>query len=165
MAISFHFTCSYQNQTEYDVYGHPFIKRIEAYSVCSGYLLKYQRQSFNGDDAEFERTMVARQGGVKLDYVDKRYVDTATYWADYRWPQDLYLAFVQWLKDEHAKYLAEHEHHRVKYGFTLEEYPALEARPIPRPIFYSPASKRYEVEPWFRPEMVSWGQAAPLVAA
>lgn len=39
-------------------------------------------------------------------------------------------------------------------GYTLEEFPAAEADPIPRPMFYSPESKSYEVEAWFQPEML-----------
>lgn len=119
MAISFAFKCSYQNEVEYEVIGHPFVKRIEAYSECRFGLLDYQRAHYNGDNAEFERTMVARQGGVLIRYVDKPYWDTKTYWNDHRFPQDLYSAFVQWLKDQHAQYLVEHEH--AGYGLAIQK--------------------------------------------
>jgi hypothetical protein len=165
MTISFHFYCSYQNEVEYLVSGHAYVKRIEAYSECRHGLLDYQRQSFNGNSDEFERIMVARQGGVLVRYVDKPYRDTPTYWADHRFPQELYLAFVQWRKDEHAKYLLEHEKRRVSRGYTNEEYPLGDPDPLPRPMFYNPESLGYEVEPWFQPEMASWEPTDILVAA
>ena len=164
MAISFQWTVSYQNEVEYKVFGHPFVRRIETYSECRFGLLEYQREHYNGDDAEFERTMVARQGGTLVRYVEKPYRDTETYWKDHRFPQDLYSAFVQWLKDERAKYLREHEQHRVRGGYTKEEYPPCERYPIPRPMFYNPETKGYEVEPWFTPEMAAW-EAADSPAA
>jgi hypothetical protein len=164
MAISFHWKLSYQNELEYDVLGHSSIKRIEAYSVCRHGLLEYQRQNFNGDGAEFERMMVARQGGVIIRSIDKPF-NESSFWADHRWPQDFYLTFVKWLKNEHASYLVEHERRRVRRGYTIEEYPLSEMSPIPRPIFYNPDSKAYEVEPWFKPEMASLEPAACLAAA
>jgi hypothetical protein len=163
MAISFRWKLSYQNLLEYEVHGHPFIKRIEAYSVCLYGLLEYQRQTFNGYDAEFERTMVARQGGVIIRSIDKPF-NESRFWADHRWPQEFYLAFVQWLKDEHARYLVKHELRRSQCGYTIEEFPTSEMSPIPRPIFYNPDAKTYEVEPWFKPEMASLEPAACLAA-
>ena len=164
MAISFAFKCSHQNEVEYEVIGHPFVKRIEAYSECRFRLLDYQRAHYNGDNAEFERTMVARQGGVLIRYVDKPYRDTETYWHDHRFQQDLYSAFVQWLKDQHTQYLVEHQRRRVRSGYTEEEYPPCERNPIARPMFYNPESQGYEVEPWFTPEMAAW-EAADSPAA
>lgn len=164
MPITFHWNCSYQNEVEYQVSGHPYVRRIEAYSECRHGLLEYQRSTFNGDSTEFGRTMVARQGGVMIRGIDKPF-NEGTYWADHRWAQDLYLAFVRWLKEERAAYLVGNEKRRVKRGYTLEEYPAVEADPIPRPMFYNPESKSYEVEPWFQPAMASWKPAADLLAA
>jgi len=165
MAISFHFYCSYQNELEHTVFGHPFIKRIEAYSVCRHGLLDYQRNSYNGDADEFERIMVARQGGVFIRYVEKPYRDTPSYWEDYRWPQEFYQAFVQWLKDEHAKYIVEHEQRRNSRGYTEEEFPVLDMPPIPRPMFYNHESMRYDVEPWFQPGSPSLESTTFLCAA
>jgi hypothetical protein len=162
MAITFHFYCSYQNELEYEVHGHPFIKRIEAYSECRFGLLEHQRKDFNGDADEFERIMVARQGGVLIRHVDKPYRDTPSYWEDHRWSQELYSAFVKWLDDEHAKYLVDHEQRRARSGYTEEEFPATEMRPIPRPMFFNPESKRYEVEPWFHSEPQSAESTALL---
>lgn len=164
MVITFKCKCSYQNEVEYAVFGHEFVRRIEAYRECSHGLLDYQRSSFNGGSEEFERIMVARQGGVMIRWIDKSY-NEATYWADHRWEPEFYQAFVQWLNDEHASYLVEHERRRIARGWTLEEYPYEKQNPIPRPMFYNPETKGYEVEPWFQPEMASLESAARLVAA
>lgn len=88
MAISFDWKGSYQNEAEYGVRGHSTVRTIEAYSECRFGLLEYQRKHYNGDDAEFERIMVARQGGVLVRSVDKPYRE-GTYWDDRRFPQAL----------------------------------------------------------------------------
>jgi hypothetical protein len=164
MALTFKWYCSYQNEVEYKVFGHEFIRRIEAYSECHHGLLDYQRSTFNGGDDEFERVMVARQGGVFIRWIDRPY-NEATYWTDHRWTPEFYQSIVQWLKDEHASYLVEHDRRRIARGWTLEEFPYQEQTPIPRPMFYNPDEKRYEVEPWFQPEMASLESAAGLLAA
>jgi hypothetical protein len=166
MAVTFKWYCSFQNELEYEVFGHPFIRRIEAYRECHHGMLDYQRSTYNhnGNSEEFERIMVARQGGVMIRSIDKSY-NAATYWADHRWEPEFYQAFVQWLKDEHASYLVEHERRRIARGWTLEEYPYEEQSPIPRPMFYNPETRGYEVEPWFQPEMASLESAAGLLAA
>jgi hypothetical protein len=156
MIISFYSKCLFHNETEYSVCGHPSIKQIKSYSLCGASLLKYRHQSLNSNDPAFKRTIEIRQGGVKLAYVARRYIHADNCRVDYHWPQNLYLVFVQWLKDEHAKYLIEQERLRVKFGYTQNEYPTLEARLLPRPIFYNPQSRRYEGESWFQQEMASW---------
>lgn len=155
MPVTFVWKCSYQNELEYQVVGDLPVRSIEVYSECTHGLLDYQRKIYNGDAAEFERTMVARQGGVLIRYVEVPY-NAASYWNDRRWTQSFYQAFVQWLKDDHARQLEEMARRRVRYGYTLEEYPVPEPRPIPRPIYYDPESKGYQVEPWFEPQMAAW---------
>lgn len=75
------------------------------------------------------------------------------------------MAFVQWLKYEHSNYLVEHERRRIAREWTEEEYPLGEESPIPRPIFYNIETRRFEVEPWFQPQMASWEPTAGPVAA
>jgi hypothetical protein len=147
--ITFDWKVSYQNEVEYVVYGHPTVKRIEKYSVCKFGLLEYQFRDFNGMPEEFRRTMRARQGGVKIEYVDTPYTNTANYWNERRWSEDLYHAFTHWLLQQHAAYIQEHAQRCASKGYSIEEYPLMEMHPLPRPIFYNPETQAYETEPWF----------------
>jgi hypothetical protein len=156
--IRFAWKCSYQNEVEYEVYGHEYVRRIEAYRECKFGLLDYQRKSYNGTAEEFERMMVGRQGGIMIRYADRPWRGDADYWAAHQWPQDLYEAFVAWLREVRAKYLVEHEARRQRLGWTHEEFPVIEEEPIPRPMHYNPNTQGYEVEPWFLPEMATWAQ-------
>lgn len=148
--MNFRWKLSYQNEQEYEVFGHPTVTRIEAYSDATAFgLLDYQKKTCNYTSEEFERIMVARQNGVIIRHVDAPYTTTEAYWAARRWTPELYNAFVKHLTDAHAEYLAEHERRRIARGWTLEEYPIQEMRPIPRPIYYDADTKGYLTEPWF----------------
>jgi hypothetical protein len=151
MAITFRWKLSYQNEVEYEVFGHPLVTKLEVYSECRHGLLEYQFRDFNGGAEEFRRYMVARQG-VKVEAVNDSWQGEASHYANRRMPQELYEAFVAHLRDSHAAYLVEHEAKRVKMGWTHEEYPPCEAREIPRPIYWSPEFHGYLTEPWFRSE-------------
>ena len=155
MAIRFDWRLSYQNEQVYSVYGHPTVTEIERYSVCRFGLLEYQRSTYNHQGPEdFERIMVARQGGVRITRVNQ-YHNAERYYADRRWTPEFYQTFVQWLKDRHAAYLVEHEARRLRNGYTVEEFPPCEAPEIPRPIYYDPETKGFLTEPWFTPEVAT----------
>ncbi len=161
MATIFQMKGSYENQAEYSVFGHSSVRRIVAYSE-DALVLEYQRKYFNGSAEEFERNMVARQGGVAIIGT---YKPLSVNPHEYRWPQEFYLVFVQWLKYKRAAYQVEHERRRVERGWTIEEFPFVERSPIPRPIFFNHETKCFETEPWFLPEMAQWEPESRLVAA
>jgi hypothetical protein len=157
MAITFKWRLSYQNEVEYEVFGHPTVTRIEVYSYCRHGLLEFQFRDFNGGPEEFRRYMVARQGGLKVEWVNDRWSGEASYWANRRVTRELYDAFVAWQAAEHSAYLVKHEARRVELGWTREEYPVGNSPAIPRPIYWCPEFHGYLTEPWYgaQPDMRS----------
>lgn len=140
---TFHFKLSYQDQCAYSVYGSP-VREIEAYRAPQ-HTIDYMRECYNhgGDPTCFEREVMRRQGGAAI-----RSAEPCTW--PYRWTPELYAAFVQWLKDEHARQWKEIETWRGRNNleFSPEEITPLD---IPRPIYFDPDSHQWETEPWYRP--------------
>jgi hypothetical protein len=151
MPYTFRKKSSYRNMMSYEVNGHPSVTRIETYRMCDPHWLHYLRQSFDGTDEEFNRFVVARLGGAAIRGIGNSSDGRMAFCGDFRWPEDLYQAFVRWLDDEHRVYMNQLVQHREKFNLSFEEYPTLEMTPIPRPIFFNSRSSSFENEPWFQP--------------
>jgi hypothetical protein len=145
--LRFEWKCSYLDQREYRVHGETPVKSIECYSAleCT---LEYFKSifNFNGDPTAFEREVLSRQGGVAITYSEDRQ------WPR-RWPRELYEAFVEHLKEKHAASLVECERIWAKHSDVPHEpHPPLF---IPRPIYYSTITRRYETEEWYQEAAVT----------
>lgn len=139
--IRFEWRCSYLDQKEYRVSGHPTVRTIERYSAPDD-TIEYFRSIFNynGDPSSFDREILSRQGGVAVTYAEDRH------WPRH-WPQDLYNAFVEHLKASHAASLVECTRIWAKCpDVPHKAHPEIE---IPRPIYYSPTTRQYETETWY----------------
>lgn len=139
--VSFHWYCSYLDQVSYRVNGITPVREIEAYR-SNPFTLEYFRSIFNdqGDPTAFDREVLSRQGGVAIIY-------SVAPEHPRRWTLELYAAFVQHLKARHVESLAECARIWAKAPeVTHEDHPPLV---IPRPIFYSPMTHKYETEPWY----------------
>jgi hypothetical protein len=138
MEVTFKWSLSYRDEVEYKVFGSPVARSLEVYRCNHPSMMEYIRSDFNGDAAEFERIVIARQGGVII-----RYSDQASY---PRWTPELYQAFVSWLGSDYERHK---ENWRVKclqYGWEFEFEPA---PAVPRPIYYNFELHTYVTEPWF----------------
>ncbi|RZU28951.1 hypothetical protein [Edaphobacter modestus] len=134
---TFKWYCSYRDEVEYKVHCHAAVRSLEAYR-CQPDMLDHIRKDFNGDADEFERTVVARQGGVII-----RFSDLPGY---PRWTPEFYRAFTEWLISDHAAADADWKATCARMGHAYE--PSKMA-PIPRPIYWDEEQRTYLTEPWF----------------
>ena len=137
------FHLSYQDQVCYDVLGHDTVRQIELYSA-SLHTIAYMRSTFNhnGDSTSFERNILSRQGGAVIRSVHS---DRARY--PYRWTPEVYRLFVGELYRMRAGYLQHHAQMAAKYGADWPEVSPMD--PVPVPMYFDLATRRFETEPWF----------------
>ncbi len=161
MAFSLRSATSYQDAHSYDVWGHDYASKIEAYRADPR-TLEYMRSTFNhcGDPTSFDRNITDRQGGAVV-----RVVHQSSMRYPYRWTLELYALFIGELYRMRAEYLIADAARRAKYG---EDWPAepQPMPPIPRPIYFdhSEGVNRFVVEPWFNEMMTRPADSSPAAA-
>lgn len=149
----FEFKCSYLDQCEMAVYGHPTVRTVESYSAAQ-HTLDYYRTIFNHNDdpTSFERNVLRRQGGVCVNGA----ADGTPH--PYRWPQDLYLAFVA---HRYAKRAEHEEWDRKKQEQYGADWTPIDPMPaVPCPIYFDhDTTHQWETEPWFTESMTHQPEA------
>lgn len=108
----FRWTCSYMGTVEYEVIGDGPSYRVEIRrSVCD-----YQRKIYNGDEAEWQRDVVAAIDLLRRRTFSERPI-----------PADVTAAFNVWLQANHAEQVCQIKAAPERYGELATDDPILAA--------------------------------------
>lgn len=125
-------------EVDYRVYGHRTVQSVRtARETLSE---DYYRSIYNGDDDQWQREHVARYGGIWVNY------STDGKWPRHM-PEDVYRAFCDHCRAEHAKYVEWHNIKAKEYGPDWGELKEMD--PLPVPIYFDLDLKTWVREPWF----------------
>lgn len=146
MPLTFAWKWSYQNRIGYRLYGATSGGEIEVHREL-GWLQEHVYREFNhnGDPTSFQRNVLDPIGGAVI------HLNDAGARSYNRWPQVVYVEFVEHLKQQYAKEMASIARSRAENpDMTFEERPLV----IPRPIYWDSTSNRFENEPFYKAEEV-----------
>ena len=106
-APRFKWKCSYQGSVWYEVWDHTGIYEIELRRSADD----YERKFYNGDDADWQRNVVAMIGVLRR----------ASGGIDQEVPAQTLRAFNEWLTSEHEKHIAEMKAQPNRYGTDFSD--------------------------------------------